>query len=106
MWKGRLLHGGRPFFIPVLRRSSGASQSSNGNRTMPHAGQPYSPPQPRRLSRLQERVVPQRMSRSEEHTSELQSLMRTSYAVFCLKKNNNTNIIPPITQDKHDYQLT
>src|SRR3546814_1688000 len=28
--------------------------------------------------------------RSEEHTSELQSLMRTSYAVFCLKKNNNT----------------
>src|SRR3546814_4427162 len=29
--------------------------------------------------------------RSEEHTSELQSLMRTSYAVFCLKKKN-TNL--------------
>src|SRR3546814_9282763 len=28
--------------------------------------------------------------RSEEHTSELQSLMRTSYDVFCLKKKNNT----------------
>src|SRR3546814_6394918 len=28
--------------------------------------------------------------RSEEHTSELQSLMRNSYAVFCLKKTNNT----------------
>src|SRR3546814_7933863 len=28
-------------------------------------------------------------NRSEEHTSELQSLMRTSYAVFCLKKNMN-----------------
>src|SRR3546814_6440043 len=28
-------------------------------------------------------------SRSEEHTSELQSLMRNSYAVFCLKKNKN-----------------
>src|SRR3546814_8983704 len=27
--------------------------------------------------------------RSEEHTSELQSLMRTSYAVFCLNKKNN-----------------
>src|SRR3546814_6642839 len=27
--------------------------------------------------------------RSEEHTSELQSLMRISYAVFCLKKNNH-----------------
>src|SRR3546814_2048342 len=29
--------------------------------------------------------------RSEEHTSELQSLMRTSYAVFCLKKKNEHN---------------
>src|SRR3546814_10559057 len=29
-----------------------------------------------------------RMGRSEEHTSELQSLMRISYAVFCLKKKN------------------
>src|SRR3546814_6736850 len=30
--------------------------------------------------------------RSEEHTSELQSLMRISYAVFCLKKKTNTDI--------------
>src|SRR3546814_9462691 len=30
------------------------------------------------------------VGRSEEHTSELQSLMRISYAVFCLKKKNNT----------------
>src|SRR3546814_10897296 len=30
------------------------------------------------------------LCRSEEHTSELQSLMRTSYAVFCLKKKNTT----------------
>src|SRR3546814_3697205 len=30
-----------------------------------------------------------RLGRSEEHTSELQSLMRISYAVFCLKKKNN-----------------
>src|SRR3546814_2687964 len=37
--------------------------------------------------------------RSEEHTSELQSLMRTSYAVFCLKKkiHHNINHPPPIT---------
>src|SRR3546814_2647946 len=34
-----------------------------------------------------------RTGRSEEHTSELQSLMRISYAVFCLKK----------TKDKHTY---
>src|SRR3546814_6190841 len=31
-------------------------------------------------------------ARSEEHTSELQSLMRISYAVFCLKKKNNQNL--------------
>src|SRR3546814_8084254 len=31
------------------------------------------------------------VSRSEEHTSELQSLMRISYAVFCLKKKTKTN---------------
>src|SRR3546814_6828972 len=37
--------------------------------------------------------VMQRGQRSEEHTSELQSLMRISYAVFCLKKHNNTTMI-------------
>src|SRR3546814_10062775 len=33
-------------------------------------------------------------TRSEEHTSELQSLMRISYAVFCLKKKNNIRRTP------------
>src|SRR3546814_4471700 len=37
-------------------------------------------------------VYPQETERSEEHTSELQSLMRISYAVFCLKKK---------TKEKH-----
>src|SRR3546814_8839471 len=37
-------------------------------------------------------------SRSEEHTSELQSLMRISYAVFCLKKKKNTQ-----HNQKHTY---
>src|SRR3546814_3170680 len=35
--------------------------------------------------------------RSEEHTSELQSLMRISYAVFCLKKKKNTENIHKYT---------
>src|SRR3546814_825783 len=35
---------------------------------------------------------PGRFERSEEHTSELQSLMRSSYAVFCLKKKKQTNL--------------
>src|SRR3546814_4503183 len=36
-------------------------------------------------------TLAQRTTRSEEHTSELQSLMRISYAVFCLKKKKKTN---------------
>src|SRR3546814_2422583 len=36
-------------------------------------------------------VIDRRRQRSEEHTSELQSLMRISYAVFCLKKKKNNN---------------
>src|SRR3546814_3747687 len=39
--------------------------------------------------------------RSEEHTSELQSLMRISYAVFCLKKKKNTD-----THSKHEATMT
>src|SRR3546814_1792310 len=39
---------------------------------------------------LPRRTLDRRGSRSEEHTSELQSLMRNSYAVFCLKKKKNT----------------
>src|SRR3546814_7226711 len=43
-----------------------------------HGGVPDDPP-----------LRPLRDERSDEHTSELQSLMRISYAVFCLKKNNH-----------------
>src|SRR3546814_1296761 len=47
------------------------------------------------------------MRRSEEHTSELQSLMRISYAVFCLKKNThrsaaNPNELHTITRISYD----
>src|SRR3546814_10581936 len=41
-----------------------------------------------------------RARRSEEHTSELQSLMRISYAVFCLKKKNKNN------QHTHTHNTT
>src|SRR3546814_5702936 len=46
-----------------------------------------------------ERTIP--VFRSEEHTSELQSLMRISYAVFCLKKKHTTSI-----KDKHRHECT
>src|SRR3546814_5114945 len=45
-------------------------------------------------------VVVVESDRSEEHTSELQSLMRISYAVFCLKKNKNIN------QNSEQYENT
>src|SRR3546814_5460865 len=37
-------------------------------------------------------IITTRLARSEEHTSELQSLMRISYAVFCLKKKKKQSI--------------
>src|SRR3546814_6210145 len=42
------------------------------------------------LHRLHDQQRIARLYRSEEHTSELQSLMRISYAVFCLKKKKKT----------------
>src|SRR3546814_10067661 len=41
--------------------------------------------------------------RSEEHTSELQSLMRISYAVFCLKKKNKKIIKTKTTTNTREY---
>src|SRR3546814_1033639 len=62
---------------------------------------------PRRPARSRHSPSPpgHRRSRSEEHTSELQSLMRISYAVFCLKKKN------PLTsqntkRDKTSYHIS
>src|SRR3546814_1928197 len=52
--------------------------------SMSHAPPPYSCTRVRALNPSLSR------SRSEEHTSELQSLMRNSYAVFCLKQKNQT----------------
>src|SRR3546814_5014725 len=54
-------------------RRGGTARSARGHRPSGGGGQPHPPP------------------RSEEHTSELQSLMRLSYAVFCLKKKKKTH---------------
>src|SRR3546814_4759518 len=53
---------------------SGQEAAVHGRRVRPGAG-----------------VEPRQRARSEEHTSELQSLMRISYAVFCLKQKKKTN---------------
>src|SRR3546814_3988600 len=44
--------------------------------------------------------------RSEEHTSELQSLMRISYAVFCLKKKTNSTTGPDASLISHLLPVT
>src|SRR3546814_6402212 len=67
--------------------------------TRPRRDQPYPRPPPqharrgasRGRRRPSDRRSPLVQPRSEEHTSELQSLMRISYAVFCLKKKKKKN---------------
>src|SRR3546814_3829438 len=49
---------------------------------------------------LRKEAARETRERSEEHTSELQSLMRISYAVFCLKKKKNTSNL------KHQNTIT
>src|SRR3546814_8429456 len=88
------------FPYTTLFRSARLEQDgrTRGHRRAPVAriavrGEAQHPaPQARVVARLDvERRVRRQHPRSEEHTSELQSLMRISYAVFCLKKKNNTN---------------
>src|SRR3546814_5417316 len=84
------------------RRSAGAAtyRSTRGLRALPASNLPGSlcgsssaflRTQHRIARRFQEGVDETREFRSEEHTSELQSLMRISYAVFCWKKNKKKN---------------
>src|SRR3546814_4265031 len=65
-----------------------ARKGGPGSRVRPRRSRSRAA-QPARRRRRSRQPAPQR--RSEEHTSELQSLMRISYAVFCLKKKNNKN---------------
>src|SRR3546814_10581972 len=64
----------------------------------------------RRNNKMPVRELPTRPyhdQRSEEHTSELQSLMRISYAVFCLKKKKiqQTNGLHMVKQTQHHIKI-
>src|SRR3546814_6662260 len=65
-------------------------QAEVGHGVGQRAGQEVQAPVQLLLAQLGDagRDRPREIARSEEHTSELQSLMRISYAVFCLKKKN------------------
>src|SRR3546814_2581620 len=83
---------GRPSVsVPVLSKASAVSEPR-------FSGGP--PPLTRTPPRAA-RATPERTARSEEHTSELQSLMRISYAVFCLKKKKNENKNTIIARKQH-----
>src|SRR3546814_9512171 len=82
---------------PTVRRSfdRGGEQKSSPNSTSA-ASTVSVPPQRQKWPNLAlKRGSIFATSRSEEHTSELQSLMRISYAVFCLKKQTNINTQHP-----------
>src|SRR3546814_2788263 len=74
---------------PSRRRpSSDRSDTNSCWMSCPYTGW-ESPRTARNGSRPSVRTARYRSARSEEHTSELQSLMRISYAVFCLKKKKH-----------------
>src|SRR3546814_3281559 len=56
--------------------------------------------------RLPVAMVRRRDERSEEHTSELQSLMRISFAVLCLNKNTNALRLPAMSVHTQKYKPT
>src|SRR3546814_6567982 len=80
--------------IAKLAASSGVSaESLRRSGSVPSiSGDRYSTVVPARRTRTASAVLSTLPGRSEEHTSELQSLMRISYAVFCLKKKNHRKI--------------
>src|SRR3546814_7645920 len=59
----------------------------------------------RRFPRIAPRASSSGSARSEEHTSERQSLMRISYAVFCLKKKNNKTRRNTMVTDTYNQDI-
>src|SRR3546814_6660662 len=89
----------RAFSFFCVRARSSACVSKRSRETRSHfsrlarsTARKLSSSSPRRLRSPGGRIPASLAARrSEEHTSELQSLMRISYAVFCLKKKNEKN---------------
>src|SRR3546814_8611202 len=95
----RSLHAAGPHRSPshIRTRTAAAASHHISGRVLNHAARhrhiagsggyrASCPPYP-----AYQRLRPDRVGRSEEHTSELQSLMRISYAVFCLNKKTILN---------------
>src|SRR3546814_6326386 len=74
----------------VVVRHGDAPESRDSKKRMAHFGHARRPCLAAFCACLPRKVCADKHLRSEEHTSELQSLMRISYAVFCLKKKHKT----------------
>src|SRR3546814_7038951 len=74
------------FPYTTLFRSGGGARLQAGPLLLQCQGRPLRGLPGRRRHQDRDAFPARRLRRSEEHTSELQSLMRISYAVFCLKK--------------------
>src|SRR3546814_7962528 len=85
--KEKLLPHGDSTMMDIWQQNAGDGGGSAGQaarRQLLDARQSLRRP----LTEADVQAAPAEQTRSEEHTSELQSLMRISYAVFCLKKKN------------------
>src|SRR3546814_4982543 len=99
------MHDSRDLDLPGVRRLRFAGRARRGARGFPRASRRLYAHRPGAAAGALSRPARRRLisdcarrgrggiARSEEHTSELQSLMRISYAVFCLKKKKKKNHI-------------
>src|SRR3546814_2611523 len=77
--------------VGVCRRRPSVDAPGPAIRGWTELSSKATPPRRRCRSSTHRSMYQSRAKRSEEHTSELQSLMRISYAVFCLKKKTDYN---------------
>src|SRR3546814_2746635 len=94
-WKTLLAFAEKPRPKPPASPARKAWVTSEPSRETTRPRTPVFPPKARKP-----------LTRSEEHTSELQSLMRNSYDVFCLKKNKITFIVRQKKHLRQPYTLT
>src|SRR3546814_7994846 len=87
--KGSAAHG-PPAISHESRRRADTAQAAGALRARrPHGHRPRAHSRAEPAAAVASPEAARRGRRSEEHTSELQSLMRISYAVFCCKKKNH-----------------
>src|SRR3546814_4152546 len=102
-----LFRSGRSADVKADRARATASAPSLGGSISMRSNRPRSRSHCTSTSnkfKVENAVLASSPCRSEEHTSELQSLMRISYAVFCLKKKKNIQKTPSERKSQHNKQ--